>query len=445
MAKQWGFVMAMHKTSSILKYLFIPIIVILFLIVVIPLFHTSSDSTKAKTTRPEAVIKNSASNDSAAESLDTLTADLSQTKQKISDVSKNNEYLRQQNAELLNKVNANSTASNSQLSSEVEQLKNEFKQVIQKGRTDYAVDSAASGQVITIVNDLSLPSNEDGKKILKLLETKPGHLDDLSNMSDHHREEPKAIPYYTIPANATSVRDKLMTALVGRIPIKGVVTDPYPFKLVISDDNLAANGLRIPHLLQMIVSGYCEGDLAIMAVRGWVTSLTFVFDDGTISSTSSNDNDIGNFTKANSLGYLSDKFGNPFIPAYKFITNAPSYLAGNIAIGMSTGAANAYAQSQTTTSSSPIGGSSTTSVTGSQAKFVAGQGLSNGASEVQQWWKDRQEQSFDAVYVPPIDAKGNYVEIAVNFAKEIHIDYNPKGRKLSYAHKHNAHVNHYLD
>jgi cell division protein ZapB len=233
-----------------------------------------------------------------------------------------------------------------------------------------------------------------------------------------------------------------MTALVGRIPVKGIVTDPYPFKIVISDDNLAANGLRIPHLLQMIVSGYCEGDLNLVSVRGWVTSLTFVFDDGTISSTTSNDNDIGNFTKANSLGYLSDKYGNPFIRG-KLITNAPTYLAGNVAMGAGVGAANAYAQSETTTKDSIIG--SSTSVTGSQGKFVLGQATSGAASEAQQWWHDRAEQSFDAVYVAPTDEHENYVEIAVNFAKEIHIDYDPKGRKLNYAHDRNSHVAHDLD
>jgi hypothetical protein len=64
---------------------------------------------------------------------------------------------------------------------------------------------------------------------------------------------------------------------------------------------------------------------------------------------------------------------------------------------------------------------------------------------VQQWWHDREEQSFDAIYVSPADVKGSYVEIAVNFAKEIHIDYDPKGRKLNYAHNYDSHVRHQLD
>ena len=127
-----------------------------------------------------------------------------------------------------------------------------------------------------------------------------------------------------------------MTALVGRIPVKGVVTDPYPFKIVFSDDTLAANGLRVPNLRQMIVSGYTEGDLNLVSVRGWVTSLTFVFKDGTISTTTSNDNNIGSYTKENALGYLSDATGNPFIRG-KLITNAPTYVGINVALGAAAG------------------------------------------------------------------------------------------------------------
>jgi len=132
-----------------------------------------------------------------------------------------------------------------------------------------------------------------------------------------------------------------MIALVGRIPVKGVLTDPYPFKIVFSDDTLAANGLRIPGLRQMIVSGYTEGDLNLLSVRGWVTSLTFVFQDGTISTTTSNDNNIGHFTKQNALGYLSDAYGNPFIRG-RLTTNAPTYVTVNGVLSTGVGVANAF-------------------------------------------------------------------------------------------------------
>jgi integrating conjugative element protein (TIGR03752 family) len=233
------------------------------------------------------------------------------------------------------------------------------------------------------------------------------------------------------------VQNRLMTALVGRIPVKGVVTDPYPFKIVFADDTLAANGLRVPNLRQMIVSGYTEGDLNLVSVRGWVTSLTFVFIDGTISTTTSNDNNIGRYTKENALGYLSDATGNPFIRG-KLITNAPAYVGINVALGAAQGAANAFAQSQTT---SNIGsaGNTTSAVTGSVGAFVGGQSASQAMGQVQQWWHDREENSFDAVYVPTVDAKTNKSQtVVVNFAKEIHIDYDFTGRKIVYVEKNNT-------
>jgi cell division protein FtsB len=428
--------MAMHNTNGVLKYIAIPTIAITLIYLVFVLFHHQVTPVTHKVIVKESTIKNSASNDSAAESLDTLTAELSKIKQNIADVSKDNDKLKQKNLELSSQANAKHSEETAKLAGELEKLKNQIQGVTKQTMSD-SNTSLPSIQPITVVDDLT-QTPKDHPFI--------GLLNNNSNgfVSSNHNEhtKPELIPYYTIPANGTSVHDKLMTALVGRIPVKGVVTDPYPFKIVISDDNLAANGLRIPHLLQMIVSGYCEGDLNLASVRGWITSLTFVFDDGTISSTTSNDNDIGNFTKSNSLGYLSDKYGNPFIRGM-LITNAPAYLSGSVAIDAGVGAANAYAQTQTTSSNSLLG--STTAVTGSQGKFVAGQAISSAANGVQQWWHDREEQSFDAIYVSPADVKGSYVEIAVNFAKEIHIDYDPKGRKLNYAHNYDSHVRHQLD
>ena len=49
-----------------------------------------------------------------------------------------------------------------------------------------------------------------------------------------------AEPLYTLPENSTLVGSRAMTALLGRIPINGTVTDPYPFKILIGKDNLTA-------------------------------------------------------------------------------------------------------------------------------------------------------------------------------------------------------------
>jgi regulator of replication initiation timing len=427
--------MAMHNTNGLLKYVLIPV-VILGAVILLLNFHHKKGSEETETQKlTEKKIEHGASNDSAAESLDTLTAELSTTKQQVEQITRDNTTLKHQNETLLKKLqNPQDTSS---LKAELEQLKD---QIGNHSSNNYPINPDNSSQPITIIPDVA-----------NSFESKSNHsfpwLKDNKNpfpiIPQNSSSKPKSIPYYTIPANATAVKDRLMSALVGRIPIKGVVTDPYPFKIVFSDDTLAANGLRVPHLKQMIVSGYTEGDLNLLSVRGWVTSLTFVFEDGTISTTTSNNNDIGHFTKENALGYLSDKWGNPFIRG-KLITNAPAFLAGNIALSAAQGAANAYAQSQTTNQNS-IFGTVTSSVTGSPGAYMAGQAASSAASQAQQWWHDREEQSFDAIYVPTVNTQGETTEISVNFAKEIDIDYNVQGRKIAYAHNNNFHISRHLD
>lgn len=47
-------------------------------------------------------------------------------------------------------------------------------------------------------------------------------------------------PVYTLPEHSTLIGCRAMTAQLGRVPIDGKVTDPYPFKVLIGKDNLTA-------------------------------------------------------------------------------------------------------------------------------------------------------------------------------------------------------------
>ena len=371
------------------------------------------------TTHP---ISNTASQDSAAESLDTLTVQWTTTEQRVKSIVDENTRLQQENKTLLQQLQDKTDQTNRTLTSTVTQLQSQM-QALTTHPQDYHQTNAE--EPIQRVPELSESLHAN---------TATNALTGQLNPEKNNPALSRLKPMLTIPANATAVQNRLMTALVGRIPVKGVVTDPYPFKIVFSDDTLAANGLRVPNLRQMIVSGYTEGDLNLVSVRGWVTSLTFVFNDGVISTTSSNDNNIGRYTKENALGYLSDDTGNPFIRG-KLITNAPAFVGVNVALGAAQGAANAFAQSQTTSNTNTMG-TSTSSVTGSVGAFVAGQSASSAMGQVQQWWHDREEQSFDAVYVPTVNPKTQKPQtVVVNFAKEIHIDYDPQGRRLVYVQK----------
>ena len=432
--------MSAHETNKLLKYGGISGSIFLLLLFSAAAMKSCSHGNNTTSLPKKTLeVKNMASGDNEAESLNTLTADLNTTKKQIAQVIKDNNDLRQSNIALKTQLSGQSAAAKDNTP-------------LDKSLSAYPISSAKNFANASGVDGAAVGSTQASSAAMTDVNVSaPAKLSafDIRN-ADHvnketrlpktlnnavSNEKPKPIPFYTIPPNATAIHDQLMTALVGRIPVKGVVTDPYPFKIVFSDDTLAANGLRVPHLKQMIVSGFTEGDVNLRVVRGWVTSLTFVFEDGTISSITSNDNNIGKFTKENALGYLTDQYGNPIQGT--LITNAPEYLGTKVALGVTSGFATAYAQSQVSNQSNAFGGNSST-VTGSPLKFMLGQGATNGANQAQNWFDERAENSFDAIYVPTIDKDGKPVEISVNFAKEIPINYDPNGRRVSYEHDENT-------
>ena len=215
-----------------------------------------------------------------------------------------------------------------------------------------------------------------------------------------------------------------MTALVGRVPIQGQVRDPMPFKVITGKENLAANGLRLPGIEGMVWSGTAIGDWTLSCVTGKLESVTFVFEDGTIQTLSSDDNQLGG-SSGNSdrpLGWISDARGIPCITGERK-TNAPEFLTQRIGVMALEAAGDAAAQAETTTLISDSG-TATSVVSGETGKYVLGKTLSGGSDEVAQWLRERQAQSFDAVFVPA------GVELAIHVDHELPIDFHSNGRKL---------------
>jgi cell division protein ZapB len=140
--------------------------------------------------------------------------------------------------------------------------------------------------------------------------------------------EETELPVYTLPENSTLVGSQAMTALLGRVPIDGKVTDPYPFKVLIGKENLTANGIELPDVEGAIVSGTATGDWVLSCVRGDVHSITFVFNDGTVrtvpQSAKSSDGSNGK-SNGGSIGWLSDEHGIPCLSGDRK-TNATTYL-----------------------------------------------------------------------------------------------------------------------
>ncbi len=235
-------------------------------------------------------------------------------------------------------------------------------------------------------------------------------------------------PAYTVPRNATLIGSTAMTALVGRIPIQGQVRDPMPFKVITGSDNLGANGLTVPGVQGMVWSGTAVGDWTLSCVTGRLESVTFVFDDGTIRTISSDDRSAqtsGQGGRDEPLGWISDAQGIPCISGERK-TNAASFLSQRIGVQAIQAAAEAAAAAETT---SVVGnlGSVTDSVTGDVGPYVLGKTVAGGSEEVAKWLLERQSQSFDAVFVPAGTA------VAIHVDRELAIDLDPQGRKLNHA------------
>jgi hypothetical protein len=235
-------------------------------------------------------------------------------------------------------------------------------------------------------------------------------------------EAPPDVKIYTLPQNATLTGSVAMTALIGRVPINGTVSDPYPFKLLIGEDNLTANGIELPDVAGAVVSGTASGDWTLSCVRGQITSLTFVFHDGTIRTVPQTQaNNAGN--QQQNIGWLSDEQGLPCIPGTRK-SNSKEYLTSQFLLAGSGAAAQAFANGESTTVVQD--GSITSAVTGNNGQYVLGQAIGGGLKETADWMKQHYGQMFDAIYVPP----GH--NVAVHLTEQLAIDYAPEGRKVKY-------------
>lgn len=264
----------------------------------------------------------------------------------------------------------------------------------------------------------------------------------LDSMSDQQwldpvKQETNLTPFFTIPANGTLIGSVAMTALLGRVPVDGTVTDPYPVKILIGKDNLSSNGITIPdEITGIVMSGVAKGDWNLSCASAEIKSMTFTFQDGTIRTIP--DPKGGKNSGGKALGWISDKYGVPCVNG-KRISNAPTYLATKVGLGGLDAFAQAMAQAETTTVTSPDG-NTVSSVTGDAQKYAMNNVISGGSSEALNWMEQRMGQSFDVIYVEP------GTEIVFHASQQMEIDYNDKGRMVNhYARKNTSGISPYLD
>ena len=285
--------------------------------------------------------------------------------------------------------------------------------------TENLIESAADVSflhwVSSVDTDQIIPLNESLQ-----IEIPEVNRESLNPQLLHFENFSPETSYLTIPATTTLIGATALTALVGRIPIRGQLQDPWRFKVLVGSKNLASNGHRIPHLAGMLLAGTARGDLSLSCVSGNIDTATFIFADGTIQTTRKVADPESTFT---GLGWISDEFGNPCIEG-ELKSNALQYLTQATLINTTRATAEAIANAQTETSNSVGTDDTTTAVVGDIDQFVAGYATKESLLTVADWLNDRQLNSFDAIYVPAGKS------VAIHIEETIQIDQEPNARKV---------------
>jgi cell division protein ZapB len=252
-----------------------------------------------------------------------------------------------------------------------------------------------------------------------------------SSLPDFNNPLESGEPVYTVPARSTLFDATSMTALIGRVPIGGQVQDPFPVKLIVGSDNMAANGHHIPGLDGVIFDGIARGDWSLSCVSVELTGATYVFDDGTINhmppdkvtSADSLGASFGEGQKSKNIGYISDRQGVPCI-AGKRITDAYKQASLMTILGAAQGYSKYRADSLRTTGVD--GGTVISSVTGDRGEYGEWGLAASGLDKTIDIFEERFQDTFDAIYVAPGQ------EVAIHVARDLQINHNKNARRVSY-------------
>lgn len=415
---------------------------------------THSSAPKIRTKQAPNTISDNATADTPVETLKTLTASVTHVEAENEALTEDNARLKNEKAEqrqhfqqLLNKKIDTLQQHLTEQQQQTAALVGQLHQSDTRHHDLLPVDANHSLKSLQWVGDLSSTTALDASDstlqnksstlnvdhLASLLHPKAGEKTDLdqagryqdSRRNTHSLSSLQAVkPAFTIPVNATLTGAVAMQPLIGRIPIDGTVPNPYHFKVIIGQRNIAANGVAMPDDLQGIVAtGVASGDMLGSCVRGAITSMTFIFQDGHISTTQSKNNEP--------LGEIASNKGNPCLQG-SFHTNAAMVFAGTSVLAGLEGYGNALTQAQVTNQS--IAGLPTFSTLIKNGNtYAMGQAGSKAADAAQDWWNRRVKNSFDYVFVPNYNVKTHQLlTMNINITKQIDINYNPQGRKIRY-------------
>lgn len=228
-------------------------------------------------------------------------------------------------------------------------------------------------------------------------------------VSSHVKVNPQSNPNLSkektrVIPSGTLIEGRLLTGMIGRIPVSGQVADPWPFKIVATGFAYAPN-YKTFDVSGMIFEGVAQGDYSFGCVRGRVHKLTTVTSKGDVISV--------NGVQGTGIAWVSDDHSNPCLPG-AYIGNAASEFSKSIILNAMTGAAGAAAQTEQTSTVS-ADGIERTAVTGDRLRVIGAKTIANAAKQAKEFISNRSDV-WDAIYVA---AGGNVI---VNISQELSIN-----------------------
>ena len=230
-------------------------------------------------------------------------------------------------------------------------------------------------------------------------------------------------PVLTIPPNTILFDALALTALLGRIPLGDQLRSPFPVKILVGGDNLAAGGFEVPGLDGMLLSGTAVGDWTLQCVTVHLSDATFLFEDGTIRYLGSPNR--GSLQPEESIGWLSDTHGLPCIRG-KRITTAGREALQRILLNAAQGYAAGRQEAELTEITSPDG-NILRSLSGDSSSYRGSGALRSALAEWERFVAERSSGHFDGIFVP------SGTEVAVHITRQLAIDYAPTGRRIQYS------------
>lgn len=452
------------KSNSLLKWLMIPVILVILFVLVKGVFNKNSGDDGLDTTprlTAEEMKALGIEGDTPRDTLATLVGQVKQLRQELQDTQLNYQQQRSENERLRARETGIEQRIDTALNAERQRLRQEGernaadRQQTANMLSDLQRRLEGTSRQIELPVGLGLDRTEQAAperiEWVEPSDTKPdtgrGNTsllgspfatsfssgndprDQSLNAGERIRHEAYADnadrvkPVYTVPANSTLMGSVAMTALIGRVPVDGTVSDPYPFKVLVGPDNLTANSIDLPDVAGAVISGTASGDWTLSCVRGQIYSITFVFNDGTVRTVpkpgaGENTQNNNRNTTNGGLGWISDPYGIPCVSGERR-SNAAEYI-GNQALITAAGAGVAYLLRDTDKGNYANGGDVTT---GTDA---VGQIMQDGVKDVSNWMNKLYGQAFAAVYVQP------GARVAVHLEQEIGIDYDTEGRRVDY-------------